>query len=52
VDISKMDIRGIGLGGTDCNDLAQERNQSRALVNMIMVFQRYWVFGLYPSSKY
>jgi hypothetical protein len=32
----KMDLREIGWDGMDWNDLAQNRNQWRALVNTIM----------------
>jgi hypothetical protein len=38
-DNIKMDLREIGLGGMDCIHLAQERDQWRALVNMVMNFQ-------------
>jgi hypothetical protein len=36
VDIVKMDFRDIGWGGMDWIDLAQDRDQWRALVNTIM----------------
>jgi hypothetical protein len=36
VDNVKMDLRKIGLGGIDWIDLAEDRNQWRALVNMAM----------------
>jgi hypothetical protein len=32
----KMDLGGIGSGGLDCINLAQDRNQWRALVNTKM----------------
>jgi hypothetical protein len=32
----KMDLIEIGWDGMDCIDLAQDRNQWRALVNMVM----------------
>jgi hypothetical protein len=32
----KMDLREIGWEGMDCNDLAEDRDQWRALVNMVM----------------
>jgi hypothetical protein len=32
----KMDLREIGWGGMDWTDLAQDRDQWRALVNMVM----------------
>jgi hypothetical protein len=35
VDI-KMDLRGMGLGGMDWIDLAQDRGQWKALVNTVM----------------
>jgi hypothetical protein len=34
-----MDLREIGWGGMDWIDLAQDRNQWRALVNMIIHFR-------------
>jgi hypothetical protein len=36
VDNIKMDLRAIGWGGVDWIDLAQDRDQWRALVNTIM----------------
>jgi hypothetical protein len=36
VDNIKMDLREIGLGGMDWIDLAQNWDQWRALVNMVM----------------
>jgi hypothetical protein len=36
VDNIKMDLREIGWGGMDWIDLAQDRDQLRALVNMDM----------------
>jgi hypothetical protein len=38
-DNIRMDIREIGWGGMDWIDLAQDRDQWRALVNMIMSLQ-------------
>jgi hypothetical protein len=35
-DNIKMDLRGIGWGGMDWIDLAQDRDQWRALVNTVM----------------
>jgi hypothetical protein len=35
----KMDIREIGWGGMDWLDLVQDRDQWRALVNMVMMFR-------------
>jgi hypothetical protein len=34
-----MDLRNIGWGDLDWIDLAQDRDQWRALVNMVMNFQ-------------
>jgi hypothetical protein len=31
-----MDLREIGWGDVDCIDMAQDRDQWRALVNMVM----------------
>jgi hypothetical protein len=42
-----MDVRKIGWGGMDWIDLAQERDQWRALVNTVMnlrVHIKYWEF--------
>jgi hypothetical protein len=39
VDNVKMDIREIGWDGMDCTDLAQDREQWRALVNTRMNFR-------------
>jgi hypothetical protein len=36
VDNIKMDLRGIGWGGMDWIDLAQDRGQWRALVKAVM----------------
>jgi hypothetical protein len=36
VDNIKMDLRELGQGGMDWIDLAQDRDQWRALVNMLM----------------
>jgi hypothetical protein len=36
VDNIKMDLTEIGWGGTDWTDLAQDRDQWRALVNTVM----------------
>jgi hypothetical protein len=36
VDNIKMDLREIGWGGVDWIDLAQDRDQWRALVNVVM----------------
>jgi hypothetical protein len=36
VDNIKMDLREIGLDGMDWIDLAQDRDQWKALVNMVM----------------
>jgi hypothetical protein len=39
VDKIKMDLREIGWDGIDWIDLAQDRDQWRALVNMVMNLQ-------------
>jgi hypothetical protein len=39
VDNIKMDLRGIGLDGMDWIDLAQDRDQWRALVSAVMNLQ-------------
>jgi hypothetical protein len=39
VDNIKMDLREIDCGGMDWIDLAQDRDQCRALVNMLMIFR-------------
>jgi hypothetical protein len=36
VDYIKMDLRKIGWCGMDCIDLAQDKDQWRALVNMVL----------------
>jgi hypothetical protein len=36
VDNIKMDLRETGWGGMDWNELAQDRDQQRILVNMVM----------------
>jgi hypothetical protein len=36
MDNIKIDLREIGWGGVDWIDLAQDRKQWRALVNMVM----------------
>jgi hypothetical protein len=38
VDNIKIDLREIGWGGMDWIDLAQDRDQLRALVNAVMNF--------------
>jgi hypothetical protein len=40
MDIIKMDLREIGWGGIDWINLAQDRDQCRAHVNMVM---RLWI---------
>jgi hypothetical protein len=42
-DKIKMDLRGVGWGGMDWIDLAQDRDQLRALVNL-RVPQNVWKF--------
>jgi hypothetical protein len=39
VDNIKMDLRDIGWGGMDWIDLAEDRDQWRALVNTVMNLQ-------------
>jgi hypothetical protein len=39
MDNIKMDLRWIGWGSMDWIDLAQDRNQWRALVNMVINLQ-------------
>jgi hypothetical protein len=39
VDYIKMDLREIGWGGLDWIDLAEDRDQWRALVNTVMNLQ-------------
>jgi hypothetical protein len=39
VDNIKMDLRKIGWGGMDWTNLAHDRDQWRALVNMVMKLQ-------------
>jgi hypothetical protein len=39
VDNIKIDVRETGWGGVDWIDLAQDRNQWRALLNTVMNFQ-------------
>jgi hypothetical protein len=39
VDNIKMDLREKGWGGMDCIDMAQDRDQWRALVNTVMNLQ-------------
>jgi hypothetical protein len=48
----KIDLREIGWDDMDWIDLAQVRDQWRALVNTIINLrvQKYWVFGFCPSS--
>jgi hypothetical protein len=38
VDNIKMGLRGIGWGGMDWTDVAQDRDRWKALVNMVMNF--------------
>jgi hypothetical protein len=39
VDSIKIELRDRGWDGMDCNDLAQDRDQWRALVNTVMNFR-------------
>jgi hypothetical protein len=45
VDNIKMDLREIGSGGMDWIDLAQNRDQWRALVNTVMTFGFHKILG-------
>jgi hypothetical protein len=45
-----MDLRQIGWGGTDGVDLAQDRGQWRALLNMVMNFRVTQNVGKFLSS--
>jgi hypothetical protein len=38
-DNIRIDLREIGWGGMDCTDLAQDRDQRRALVNTVLNLQ-------------
>jgi hypothetical protein len=49
VDI-KMDLREIGWGGVDWIDLAQYRDQRRALVNTVMTLRILLNVGKFSSS--
>jgi hypothetical protein len=40
-----MDLREIGWGGVDWNDLAQDRDQWRALVNTVMKLRVHKILG-------
>jgi hypothetical protein len=46
----KMDLSEIGWDGMDWIDLAQDRDQWRALVNMIMSLRVPWNIGKFLSS--
>jgi hypothetical protein len=50
VDSIKMDLRAIGLGGMEWIDLAQDRVQIRALVNMVLNLQVSYNAGKFLSS--
>jgi hypothetical protein len=45
VDTIKMDLREKGWGGMDCIDLAQDRDQWRSLVNMVMKLRFHKMLG-------
>jgi hypothetical protein len=44
-----MNLRGIGLGGVDWIDVAQGRNQWRALVTTVMSLPVHKLFGKFLS---
>jgi hypothetical protein len=50
VDNIKMDLREIGCGGMDWIDLAQDRDQWRILVNVVMNLQVPYCVGKSLSS--
>jgi hypothetical protein len=50
VDNIKMDLSGIGWGGMDWIDLAEDRDQWRALVNMVMSLWVPYNAGKFLSS--
>jgi hypothetical protein len=50
VDNIKMDLRDIGWGGLDQIDLAQDRDQWRALMNMVMNLRALYNFWKFLSS--
>jgi hypothetical protein len=50
VDNIKMDLREIGWGGMDWIDLAQDRDQWRALVNTVMNLRVPYNAGRFSSS--
>jgi hypothetical protein len=48
-----MDLKGLGWGGTDWIDLAQDMDQWRALVNTVMnlrVSLKCWEFSEWPQN--
>jgi hypothetical protein len=49
VDNIKMDLRVIVWGGMDWTDLAQDRDQWRALVNTVMNFHVPYIAGKFLS---
>jgi hypothetical protein len=50
LDNIKMDLREIGWGGMDLTDLAKDRDQWRALVNMVMNLWDPYNFGKFFSN--
>jgi hypothetical protein len=48
--VDKMDLRGMGWVGMDWIDLAQDRDQRRALVNMVIDHFILQNVGNFPSS--
>jgi hypothetical protein len=51
VDNIKTSVREIGSGGMDWKDLAQDRDQWRALVNTVMNFRVPYNAGKFLSSR-
>jgi hypothetical protein len=50
VDNIKMDLREIGWDGVDWIDMAQDRDQWRALVNTVLNLQVSWNAGKFLSG--
>jgi hypothetical protein len=47
----KMDLEGGGWGSMDWSDLAQDRNQWRALMNTIINFRFHKMLGISGTAK-